>query len=171
MKIKDRPEFTSKPKVLTRGPDTPLREAVAEMCKRRYGSIVVADEEGRMLGIVTERDLMTRVIDEGRDPETTTLKDVMTSDVRVARADDDMIDWLRIMSNERFRRLPIVDEDGKVVSMMTQGDFVSYTWPELLRQLRLSAQASVGKNYPVGLVFGSIALYTIVLIAVIAAAF
>ncbi|MGF1553653.1 MAG: CBS domain-containing protein [Paracoccaceae bacterium] len=171
MKIKDRPEFTSKPRVLTRGPDTLLREAVAEMCKRRYGSVVVTDENEQMLGIVTERDLMTRVINEGRDYHDLTLKDVMTTDVRVARADDDLIDWLRIMSNERFRRLPIVDENGKVVSMMTQGDFVSYTWPELLRQLSLSAQASVGKNYPVGLVFGSIALYTIVLIAVIAAAF
>jgi len=171
MKIKDRPEFTSKPRVLTMAPGTPLREAVAEMCKRRYGSVVVADENEKLLGVFTERDLMTRVINEGRDPDATTLGDVMTTEVRVARADDDMIDWLRIMSNERFRRLPIVDENGRVVSMMTQGDFVSYTWPELLQQLSLSAKAAVGKNYPVGLVFGSIGLYTIVLIAVIAAAF
>ena len=43
-----------------------------------------------------------------------------------------MRDWLRIMSNERFRRLPVLDADGRLVHVMTQGDFVSYTWPDLL---------------------------------------
>ena len=171
MRIKDRAEFVSKPRVLTYPPETPLREAVSEMCKRRYGSVAVTDKEQKLLGIVTERDLMTRVIDEGRDPESTTLGDIMTTEVRVAREDDNLIDWLRMMSNERFRRLPIVDGEGRVVSMMTQGDFVSYTWPDLLSQMKLSAQAAVGKNYHLGLVAGSVALYSVVLIAVISAVF
>ncbi|MEO1530544.1 MAG: CBS domain-containing protein [Pseudomonadota bacterium] len=169
MRIKDRPEYSSKPRVLTMAPDTPLREAVREMCKRRYGSVVVTDPEGRMLGIFTERDALTRVIDEGRDLENTRLEDVMTTDVRTASAEDNLIDWLRIMSNERFRRLPIVDEQGRVISMMTQGDFVSYTWPELLGQLSLSARAAVGKHFSAGMVALSVALYTVVLIAIIAA--
>ncbi|MEM6490251.1 MAG: CBS domain-containing protein [Pseudomonadota bacterium] len=167
MKIKDRPEFTTKPRVLTMPPDTPLRAAVAEMCRRRYGSVVVTDPESRLLGIFTERDALTRVINEGRDPEVTVLGEVMTTDVRVASAEDNLIDWLRIMSNERFRRLPIVDADGRVISMMTQGDFVSYTWPELLGQLSLSAKAAMGKNYPMALVLGALALYSIVLIIVL----
>ncbi|MEM9783815.1 MAG: CBS domain-containing protein [Pseudomonadota bacterium] len=171
MKIKDRPEFTSKPKVLMMPPETPLRDAVAEMCRRRYGSVVVADPDERLLGIFTERDVMTRIINEGRDAENTTLGDVMTTDVRVASAEDNLIDWLRIMSNERFRRLPVVDAEGRVISMMTQGDFVSYTWPELLSQLSLSARAAVGKNYPSALVAGSVALYSIVLIIVLSVVF
>ncbi|MEO1456196.1 MAG: CBS domain-containing protein [Pseudomonadota bacterium] len=172
MRIKDRPEFTSKPRVLTMPPETTVRAAVAEMCRRRYGSVVITDPEDRLLGVFTERDAMTRVIDPGLDPDSTPLSAVMTSEIRVARADDNLIDWLRIMSNERFRRLPIVDEEGRVISMMTQGDFVSYTWPELIARLSLSAQATLGKNYPLGLlVAGSVALYTVVLIAVIAAAF
>ncbi|MEM6944325.1 MAG: CBS domain-containing protein [Pseudomonadota bacterium] len=169
MRIKDRPEYVTKPRVLTMAPDTILREAVREMCKRRYGSVVVTDHEGRLLGIFTERDALTRVIDGGLDPEVTPLSAVMTTDVRVASADDNLIDWLRIMSNERFRRLPIVDEDGRVISMMTQGDFVSYTWPELLGQLSLSARAALGKHFSTGMVGLAVAVYSIVLIAVIAA--
>ena len=171
MRIKDRPEFTTKPRVLTMPPDTPLRDAVAEMCRRRYGSVVVTDENGGLLGIFTERDALTRVINEGRNPEETVLGDVMTTEVRVANAEDNLIDWLRIMSNERFRRLPVVDENGRVISMMTQGDFVSYTWPELLSQLSLSARAAMGKNFSLALVLGGVGLYTIVLILVLASVF
>ena len=167
MRIEDRPEFISKPKVLTMRPDRRLREAVAEMTRRNYGSVVVTDDADRLLGVVTERDLMTRVINEGRDPETTTLADVMTGDVRAARADDLVIDWLRIMSNERFRRLPIVDEDGKVVSIMTQGDFVSYTWPELLGQLGFTAKAAIGANRQLAVLGAGLAVYTLVMISVV----
>ncbi len=56
----------------------------------------------------------------------------MTTDLKVARADDDLLDWLRLMSNERFRHLPVVDDQGVIIGMMSQGDFVSYTWPELM---------------------------------------
>ena len=66
----------------------------------------------------------------------------MTRDLKVARADDDLLDWLRLMSNERVRHLPVVDDQGVLVSMMSQGDFVSYTWPELLGRLREQARAT-----------------------------
>jgi len=167
MKIKDRPEFTSKPNVLTMRPDRRLRDAVGEMSRRGYGSVIVTDEQDKLLGVVTERDLMTRVLNEGRDPETTTLGDIMTTEVRAAREDDLVIDWLRIMSNERFRRLPIVDEEGRVVSVMTQGDFVSYTWPELIEQLSFTAKAAIGANRQLAILGAGVGVYTIVLIGVI----
>ncbi|MEL6197874.1 MAG: CBS domain-containing protein [Pseudomonadota bacterium] len=167
MKIKDRREFTAKPRVLTMPPDTPLRDAIAEMCRRRFGSVVVTDPEEKLLGVFTERDVMTRVVNEGRDPEALRLADVMTTEVRVAREDDDLVDWLRIMSNERFRRLPIVDADGRVISMMTQGDFVSYTWPELVGRLSLSARAALGGPLALAVVAGAIAVYSLVLVFVV----
>ncbi|MGF1500347.1 MAG: cyclic nucleotide-binding/CBS domain-containing protein [Paracoccaceae bacterium] len=169
MKIKDRPEFTSKPKVLTLRPTETVREAVRRMCIHGYGSVVVIDENEQLIGIFTERDAMTRVIDKGLDPNETTLDQVVTRDVRVARADDLVIDWLRIMSNERFRRLPIVDENGKVVSMMTQGDFVSYTWPELLGQLSFTAKAAMGANTQLTIMMAGVLTYTLVLIGILVA--
>ena len=60
----------------------------------------------------------------------------MISEVRTGRAEDDVIDWLRQMSNERFRHLPVVDEQGRLVNIMSQGDFVSFTWPDLLDLLK-----------------------------------
>ena len=119
MKIRDRAEYATKPEVLTLSPETSVREAAEAMSAKNYGSVVVTNGSRQLEGIVTERDLMRKVTAQRRDPETTTLGDVMTREVRVARDSDNLIDWLRIMSNERFRRLPVVDGDGRVISMMT----------------------------------------------------
>ncbi|MEM1344475.1 MAG: CBS domain-containing protein [Pseudomonadota bacterium] len=167
MRIIDRAEYASKPKVLTMPPSAVVMDAAKEMTKRGYGSVVITDEHDKLIGIVTERDLMGKVTAAGLDPKAIHLEDIMTREVRVAKADDELIDWLRIMSNERFRRLPIVDDEGKVIAMMTQGDFVSYTWPELLQQAKIAAQAAVGKNYPLALVVGSVLVYSLVLVAIL----
>ena len=171
MKIKDRPEFRDKPKPLSFGPDDLAMAAVSAMNERNVGSVMICDAEAKLIGVVTERDILNRLVARRRDPETTKLSEIMTANPRVARADDDLIDWMRIMSNERFRRLPIVDESGRVVSIMTQGDFVSYTWPNLLHQAREVTRSSLSRNYQIVLVAGSVALYTIILVAVLAAFF
>jgi CBS-domain-containing membrane protein len=66
--------------------------------------------------------------------------------LRLARGDDDLLDWLRQMSNDRFRHLPVVDDDGTLIGIMSQGDFVSYTWPELLSRLKEQARATFDIN-------------------------
>jgi CBS domain-containing protein len=142
MKIKDRPEFRSKATVLTFAPGDRVADAVSVMSERNYGSVVIVDPQHKPIGIVTERDLMRRLLHRRLDIETTTLEQIMTTDLKTARADDDLLDWLRLMSNERFRHLPVVDDEGVLISMMSQGDFVSYTWPELLGRLREQARAT-----------------------------
>jgi len=112
------------------------------MSERNYGSVVVVDAERKPVGIVTERDLMRRLLHKRLDYDSTTLEQITTRDLKVARSDDDLLDWLRLMSNERFRHLPVVDDQGVLISMMSQGDFVSYTWPELLGRLREQARAT-----------------------------
>jgi signal-transduction protein with cAMP-binding, CBS, and nucleotidyltransferase domain len=91
----------------------------------------------------------------------------MTSNPRLARETDDLIDWLRIMSNERFRRLPVVDDNGHIKAVFTQGDFVSYTWPDLIYQMKSIATATVSKNWPIVLIGGGIALYSLIMVAVL----
>jgi len=161
MKIRERREFLSKPKPMTCSADHTVREAVALMAQKNYGAIVVIDGEGRVEGLMTERDLMRRLVNEGRDPETTKVSEIMTSDVRVAKADDEIVPWLQMMSNERFRRLPIVDEDGKLISIMTQGDFVSFTWPDLIQNAAMMARGSLSRGYIIALIAGAVLLYTI----------
>ncbi|MDZ7711781.1 MAG: CBS domain-containing protein, partial [Rhodovibrio sp.] len=130
MRISDRPEFKSKPTPLTFRRDATVAEAVAAMSERNYGAVIVTDQDNKVEGVMTERDVMRKIVNAERDAKQTKLSDVMTTEVRTARADDDVLDWLRIMSNERFRRLPIVDDKGRLQAVFTQGDFVSYTWPE-----------------------------------------
>lgn len=142
MKIKDRPEFRSKAAVLTFGPKALVSEAVAIMSERNYGAAVIVSPDRKPLGIVTERDFMRRLLNKRLDPDTTTLDQIMTTDLKMARADDDLLDWLRLMSNERFRHLPVIDDQGVIISMMSQGDFVSYTWPELMGRLKEQARAT-----------------------------
>jgi len=171
VKIRDRAEYASKPRPLTCAPDTMVGDAVRNMAAMDYGSIVVVDAERRVLGLVTERDILKRVVDEGRDPGSTAVESVMTADVRTAREDDNLYDWLRIMSNERFRRLPIVDAENRLVSVMTQGDFVSYTWPELMTQASTIARSSLSANYQILLALGGVGVYTALILALVAAVF
>jgi CBS domain-containing protein len=146
MKIKDRAEFVSKSSVMTFQPTDTVFNAAQAMSEKNYGAAVVISPDFKPIGIVTERDFMRRLINKGLDPVTTPLSAIMTTDLKLARADDNLLDWLRQMSNERFRHLPVVDDDGTLVSIMSQGDFVSYTWPELLGRVREQAQATFSLN-------------------------
>ena len=159
MKIKDRPDFTTKPKPVTFPPETTVREAIDEMTKRNFGSVIVVNPDDTIAGIVTERDLLKKLLYNRMDPDSTKLSEIMTKEVRVAKEDDYMQDWLRIMSNERFRHLPIVNDNGQVVNMVSQGDFVSYTWPELIKQVKETAKASLGPGFQVILIVIALLAY------------
>lgn len=169
MMIADRKEFATKPAPLTCRANATVYEAVVDMAARNFGSIVVLDKDERIEGMMTERDIFRRVIAEERDPKTTTVGEVMTRELRMAKKTDDYREWLRIMSNERFRRLPIVDEDRKLVGIMTQGDFVSYTWPDLVNQAGVMARAAVA---PVGspvMIVSAVLIYSLVLVLILTA--
>ncbi len=146
MKIKDRAEFSSKSSVMTFRPDETVFNAAQAMSDKNYGAAVVISPDFKPIGIVTERDFMRRLINKGLDPMTTPLSIIMTTDLKLARSEDNLLDWLRQMSNDRFRHLPVVDDNGKLVSIMSQGDFVSYTWPELIGRVREQAKATFAIN-------------------------
>ncbi len=109
---------------------------------------------------------MNKLVAKELDARGTVLSDIMTANPRLARETDDLIDWLRIMSNERFRRLPVVDDNGQIKAVFTQGDFVSYTWPDLMYQMKSIATATVSKNWPIFLIGGGIALYSLLMVTV-----
>jgi len=166
-RLMDRPEYSLKQQPLTCSPDTKVLEAVLEMSEKNYGAIVVTDDQKQVVGVVTERDVMKKVVAKKLDATNTSVSEIMTTNPRVARETDDLIDWLRIMSNERFRRLPVVDENGQIKAVFTQGDFVSYTWPDLMYQMKSIATATVSKNWGVFLIGGGIALYYLIMIIVV----
>jgi len=154
--------------VLTFGPDAFVAEAVAVMSEKNYGAAVIVGPDRKPLGIVTERDFMRRLLNKRLNPEETKLSQIMTTDLKVASADDDLLDWLRLMSNERFRHLPIVDDNGVVVSMMSQGDFVSYTWPELLGRVGEKARATFDSSPSLVLMVAGVAVFAASVVTIFA---
>ncbi len=103
------------------GPDATLTEAAQKMKARDVGSVAVCDGE-RLAGIITDRDITVRAIAEGHDPQTTTVREVMTNHV-VCTADDQSVDEAaRLMEDRRVRRLPVLDRDRQLVGMVSLGD-------------------------------------------------
>ncbi len=168
MRIKDRAEYKFKPKPLTMTADRSVADAVADMSEKNYGSVIIVDADDRVIGVMTERDVMKKIVNQGRDAKATTLGEIMTRDPRLASEDDDIVDWLRIMSNERFRRLPIVDSENRIKAVFTQGDFVSFTWPDMMRQMTQLGKATLSRNFPTALIGGGVMVYTLLMIVVIA---
>jgi CBS domain-containing protein len=165
----DRPEYTAKFHPLTGPADMSVTDAVAAMKERNYGCIIIVDKQDRVEGIVTERDVMYKLVAKNSDADKVKLSDIMTREIRTAKETDYVLDWLRIMSNERFRRLPVVDADGKIQAIFTQGDFVSYTWPDLFDQARGLAKATFIGKFHYFLIGGGILIYVLAMIVVLSA--
>lgn len=166
-RLMDRPEYKLKQQPLICSPKISVFDAVTKMAAKSYGAVIVVDDDQKVIGVATERDIMNKVVAKELDPQKTLVEDIMTPNPRLARETDDLIDWLRIMSNERFRRLPVVDENGEIKAVFTQGDFVSYTWPDLMYQMKSIASATVSKNWATFLIGGGIALYSLAMIILV----
>jgi CBS domain-containing protein len=98
---------------------------VAQLMKREnIGPIpVIENEETRKLvGIVTDRDLALKIVAEGRDAKSTKVEAVMTRKVVTCRAEDDLQIALDAMSKHQLRRIPIVDNDNKILGIISQAD-------------------------------------------------
>jgi CBS domain-containing protein len=88
------------------------------------GSIPVVESEqsGKLVGIVTDRDLAMHIVAEGRDPKSTKVGAVMTGNVVTCLADDDLEKALDAMSTHQLRRIPVVDGANKLVGIIAQAD-------------------------------------------------
>mgnify|MGYP002877323173 FL=1 len=166
-KLKDRPEFKTKPKPVTFKKSDSISDAAKVMTEKNYGSVVIVDNDNKVIGICTERDILIKVVNNNLDPSKTRIEKIMTPNPRVGREDDDVLDWLRTMSNDRFRRLPVVDEEGRIKVIFTQGDFVSYTWPDLLYQATQMTKATLSKHFNLTSIIFMIILYSIAVIIAI----
>ena len=161
----DRPEFKSKPQPITFLANDKVSDAINVMADKNYGSVVIVDNKQKVVGIVTERDILKKLVKNNKSPKTTRLEEIMTPNPRVANENDDVLDWLRIMSNDRFRRLPVVDANGKIKVIFTQGDFVSYTWPDLIFQASQLAKASFMKGFSINTLLLFMIVYGVALVA------
>jgi CBS domain-containing protein len=105
------------------GRDHSVLDAAKEMNVRRVGSLVVIEGES-VVGIFTERDILTRVVAVRRDPETTSVGEVMTAPVAVCHPETTVEECRGVMTNRRIRHLPVV-ADGRLVGIITSGDILA----------------------------------------------
>ncbi|HYV23025.1 MAG TPA: CBS domain-containing protein [Candidatus Bathyarchaeia archaeon] len=97
-------------------PDATLGEVAVLMKQEDCGSIPVVDD-GRLVGIVTDRDIVIRGVAAGSDPKTQRVSTVMSADPVTIRPDDDVTDAEKVMADRQIRRLPVVD-NGKLVGII-----------------------------------------------------
>jgi CBS domain-containing protein len=103
------------------GPRASALDAARMMIDERVGAVLVIDET-RLVGIVSERDIVARVVVKGRDPDKTLVSEVMTSDVKTVSPGASLISALEVMHEGRFRHLPVVDSAGQVMGMLSVRD-------------------------------------------------
>ena len=120
--------------VVTISKNATVMVAVESMAAAKVGSVLVMD--GNLLeGIFSERDLMLRVVMEGRDPRTTEVEEVMTSPVHTISMRTTGDEALRIMVQEHIRHLPVVDEGGSVQAIVSMRNLLEEKVKELNDQL------------------------------------
>jgi CBS domain-containing protein len=101
--------------------DNPVVEA-ARIMKEKDVGIVPVVEGGRLVGTVTDRDIAVRVVAEGKDPHSVRVREIASTDVVTVDPQQDLDEALRLMASHQVRRLPVVEEGGKLVGIVAQAD-------------------------------------------------
>jgi CBS domain-containing protein len=120
-------------------PHISVHDAVTYMLRGRQPGVLVVDAQGRLAGIFTERDLLTRVVGADRDPRATPLRDVMTADPEALTPRDRVCYAVNRMSVAGYRTVPLVDEAGRPIGVVTVHDFIkwlAHLFPEAVLNLR-----------------------------------
>ena len=101
--------------------DKPVIEAAKIMRDEDVGLVPIVEGD-RLVGTLTDRDIAIRLVAEGKDPASTPVKDVASRDLVTVDPDQDLDEALRLMAQHQVRRLPVVEEDGKLVGVVAQAD-------------------------------------------------
>jgi CBS domain-containing protein len=101
--------------------DKPVAYAARMMKEEDVGLAPVVEGE-RLVGTLTDRDIVIRVVAEGKDPQAVTVREVASTDLVTVDPQQDLDEALRLMAGNQVRRLPVVEEDGRLVGVVAQAD-------------------------------------------------
>lgn len=111
--------MTPDPEVMR--PDATVAEVARKMRDLDVGDIPIMGD-GEIVGIVTDRDIAIRAVAEGVDPSSKQVADIMSKGVKTVNADEQTDQAVKVMEGEQIRRLPVVDQSGKLVGIVSLGD-------------------------------------------------
>jgi len=119
--------------VVTIDADATVLQAARIMNKNEIGRLIVVRRR-RAVGIVTERDLLRRIVSKSRDPKRTKVREIMTKPLIAAEPDMDIEDATRLMFDKKIKKLPVL-ENGELVGLVTLTDLVRYQ-PQMIKILK-----------------------------------
>lgn len=102
-------------------PSSSVADAARIMKNENVGPVPIVEGD-KLVGVITDRDIAVRVVAEGKDPQSTTVKDVGSTDLVTIDPQQNLDEALRLMGEHQVRRLPVVEEDGKLVGIVAQAD-------------------------------------------------
>ena len=111
--------------VTTARPDTPVRDVAAKLANKRIGAIVIVGDAGRVAGIISERDLVRVIAEQGPDALLLPASEVMTRSVTTCQESNTLDELMELMTTGRFRHIP-GGPDGALVGWVSIGDVVKY---------------------------------------------
>jgi CBS domain-containing protein len=135
--------MTSNPACCT--PDTPLPDVARMMVLCDCGAIPVVDNQdsGRLVGIITDRDITCRTVAQGKDPLDLTARDCMTTSVASITPNDSLQQCEQIMEDRQVRRIPVVDGNGCCCGIVSQADIArkasEHETAEVVREISMTA--------------------------------
>ncbi len=127
--------------------DATVAEAATAMRDKEIGSLIVL-EAGRPAGIITERDIVTKVAAEMKSADATSIRDVMSSPLVAVHPHQEVAEAAKIMAARKIRRLPVIKE-GKLVGMLTENDIIR-VWPQLIEVTREWDRAGLESQFAKG---------------------
>ncbi len=132
---------------ITISADATVVEAASLMRDREVGSLVVL-EDSRPIGIVTERDVVTKVAASNKPSQATIVRDIMTSPLVAVHPHQEVAEAAKVMAARKIRRLPVIKE-GKLVGMLTENDIIR-VWPQLIEVTREWDKAGLETQFAKG---------------------
>lgn len=140
------PGVVSNQKIISMRADNTAREAAQMMVDSHISAIVITSDDGKLQGIVTERDMVHRVLVTNKHADELKLGDIMTANPMTVSPDDSAMDALELMREHKFRHLPVA-EDGMVVGMVSIRDLYDSAKAELEDNVRETEAFVFGDRY------------------------
>jgi CBS domain-containing protein len=122
-------------------PDASLAQ-VAKIMKTNDVGAVPVGENDRLIGMITDRDIALRALANGKDPASLTARNVMTKGIVYCRTDETVEDAIRLMESKQIRRLPVIDDQKRMVGMLSVGDISHHNGREFMGELMMAVTAS-----------------------------
>ena len=105
--------------------ETPISEIAAVIKDKSIGAVPIIDDQNKLIGIVSERDIVTKMVVEARDADLTTAQEIMTKEIISANLDDDLEQTIGVMKSKNIRHMPVTDSDGKLTDFFSIRDFLN----------------------------------------------